>query len=75
MVQFFGRTEATDVRNGQLITVFRIPAFSEGMARRRANLNVRAKSLNNASIESIEQVAQGDLPGQGIYDATIISAR
>lgn len=75
MVRFFGETESTDVQNGTLTTVFRIPAFSQSMVRRRADLNIRAKDLANASIDNVEQVGQGDIPGQTIYDVTITSDR
>lgn len=75
MVQFFGHTESTDVQDNQLISVFRIPAFSEEMARRRARLNSRAKDMVNADIDSLEQVGSGDIPRQSIYDVTIVSDR
>ena len=75
MVQFFGHTESTDVQDNQLISVFRIPAFSESMARRRSQVNIRAKDMVNANIDSIEQVATGDIPGQKIYDVTVVSDR
>lgn len=75
MVQFFGRTESTDVQDDTLTTVFRIPAFSEAMVRRRASINIRAKDLLNADIQGVEEVAPGDIPGQTIYDVTVTSDR
>lgn len=75
MVQFFGRTESTDVEGDQLTSVFRIPAFSQEMARRRAQINIRAKDLQNAEIASMEEAQSGDIPGQTIYDITVESDR
>lgn len=75
MVEFFGRIESNSVRNGNQVTVFTIPAFSERLARRRAQTNARLKDLANAEIDSIENIGGTDLPGQNLYEVTVISQR
>lgn len=75
MVEIFGRIESNAVRNGSQVTVFAIPAFSERLARRRAQANARLKDLADAEIDSIENLGGTDLPGQNLYEVTVISQR
>lgn len=75
MVEIFGRIESNAVRNGNQVTVFAIPAFSERLARRRAQANANLKDLADPQIDNIEVVGQGDIPGQSIYNVTILSQR
>lgn len=73
MAEIFGRIERSTVENGTQVTVFRIPAFSEGLARRRAKVNSRLKGLNNFEIEEPEKVGDGSIPGQSVYDVKVES--
>lgn len=75
MVDIFGRIESNTVRNGNQVTTFAIPAFSEELARRRANANARLKDLQDPQIDDVEEVGQGSIPGQSIYNVTILSQR
>lgn len=73
MVEVFGRVEKSSTEQNELTTVFRIPAFSGGMAKRRAQGNIRLKGLSNADITGVQQVGEGSIPGQKIFDVTVKS--
>lgn len=76
MVDVFGSVETsrtTDEGNTEM--VYRIPAVSSTTARARARGNNRLKGLSNPSITGIEQVDQGDAPGQKIYEVTVEADR
>lgn len=75
MVEIFGRIERNIIRNGNQVTTFIIPAFSERLARRRTRANIRLKNLENADIDSIEPLESGDIPGQTLFEVTVISSR
>lgn len=73
MVQVFGTVEQSFSEEENQFTVFRIPAFSERLARRRGGANARIKGLSNFEVTNIEQVGQGDVPGQKLFDVTVQS--
>lgn len=71
MPQLFGTIERNAVEDGQQIITFRIPAFSEATARRRARVNSRLKGFEDASITATEKRGSADVPGQSEYDITL----
>jgi hypothetical protein len=75
MVEFFGKTKSSETMDDTIRMVFRMPAFSERGARRRAGINARSKKISNFDVEKIEEVESGQLPGQKIYDVTISAPR
>lgn len=75
MAQFFGQTESSETRNGVQVTTFRVPALSKRLATRRAKMNSRMKGMSNFRVEDTEEVESADIPGQTIYDITVISER
>lgn len=75
MVQVFGSVESTVLMDDVLITEFRIPAISKTLARQRARTNARLKGLDTPEITGIEELREGDLPGQTIYIVSVESLR
>jgi hypothetical protein len=75
MAEIFGRVESSETRNGNKVTTFRIPAISGKMATRRAKMNARLKGIKNYDVNEPEIVGDGDIPGQSIYDVTLVSER
>lgn len=73
MVDIFGQTKSSKRENGTHTIIYRIPAFSQGVAKRRANINSRVKGMDDFHISNIDRVGDGDLPGQGIFEITIDS--
>lgn len=75
MVELFGAVKTSMTEDGQQVTVFQIPAFTARLARRRARTNSRLKSLENAEVESVDEIGSGQIPGQQVYEVTVISSR
>lgn len=75
MAEFFGRTESSETTNGVQVTTFRIPAMTEGMARRRGKMNARVKGFDDYEIVDVQTVESGSIPGQTLYDITVSSQR
>jgi hypothetical protein len=75
MVELIGSIQNTKVENGQLVDEWSIPALSETMARRRVRANARLKNREGTSIQSLEKVRSGSIPGQTIYKITTVSSR
>lgn len=75
MAEVFGRVESTEVTDGKQITNFRIPAMAQNFAEQRASANIRLKGLTNGSITDVQQIDQGSIPGQKIYEVTVESDR
>lgn len=73
MVEVFGRVQNTEVTNGELVTIFRIPALSSRVARERARVNARLKGYSNISIGESEQAGDTDIPGARVYDVRVTS--
>lgn len=71
MVEIIGRLVNNTVRNDIQTTTFRIPALSKSGARARARANARVKGFSNFSVDRIERLRSGSIPGQEIYDVTI----
>lgn len=75
MAEIFGGVKTSMTEDGQQVTIFHIPAFSAGNARRRARANIRLKRLQNADVESVDEIGSGQIPGQSVYEVTVISSR
>mgnify|MGYP006273254443 CR=1 FL=1 len=75
MVEIFAVQEPTRTEEGNIIAPFRVPAVSERLARRRAIANARLKGWKSPSVQEVEEIASGDVPGQSIYEVTVISQR
>lgn len=76
MVQLFGSVERSIIKDdGTVETVYRIPAVSETTARGRARGNNRLKGLRNPEFQSVEPVADADIPGQTMYEVVVESSR
>lgn len=75
MVEVTGSVIEQSVENGSLRTVFRIPAQSEGLAVRQANLNAGLKGYSGIEVVNTEKISEGSLPGQSIYAVTVTSRR
>lgn len=75
MVEIFGRIESSESRNGTQVITFRIPAVSKRLATRRAKMNSRLKGIPDFNVNDTEKVGNAGIPGQSIYDVTVISER
>jgi len=73
MPQIFGVVEQSYQRNGKQHTVFRIPAVSQTVAKQRAKINARLKSLSGASVASIQSAGKSSIPGFTLYDVDVTS--
>ena len=74
-MQIFGVTESTRIVDGNIINEWRIPAQSEGLARRQARANARIKHGRRGEVEGIERVGSGRIPGQKIYLVEVSTQR
>jgi len=74
MPQIFGVVEKSYQKDGQQITVFRIPAVSKTIAKQRAKINARIKSLSGSSVSSVNQAGKSSIPGFKLFDVEITSA-
>lgn len=68
MVEIFGKVKRSEILNGQQEVVYRVPAFSERIARRRAAINSRIKGFEDFEIVSVRNVGSGNIPGQKLFD-------
>lgn len=75
MVEIFGRIEEQRVENGQQYTDFIIPAFSKRLAKQRAMQNARLKDYTSPEVDETENIGSGSIPGQTIYQVTVVSDR
>lgn len=75
MVEITGSLVQQREEDGDLVTVFRIPAFSASLARRRAMQNARFKDYASPEVEQTENAGKGDLPGQKIFLVSVRSNR
>lgn len=75
MVELFGQVESSESIDGEVEMVFRIPAFSRRIARRRAMVNGQVKGIEDAEITSVEAIDQGEIPGQNIFNVTVRGGR
>jgi len=75
MVEFSARTVTSSLDDGEQTIVFRVPAVSERTARRRARVNARIKGIAGGEVTDVEEVAQGDVPGQVIYEVEVTGQR
>lgn len=75
MVEIIGRIQSTDTANRTITDTWRMPAPTERFARRFARANSRVKGRSNYEIVSVEEIEDGDLPGQSIYEVVVQSER
>lgn len=75
MAKIFGSVEKSVVKNGKMMTVFRIPAFSKTLVKQRGKANSKVKGLDNYEVRNVETVGRGDIPGQKVFDVTVVSDR
>jgi hypothetical protein len=75
MVELIGKIASTKVQEDRIIDEWRMPAQTDGLARRQATANARIKGRNDVEIKSVEENGNGSLPGQSIYTVTTSSAR
>lgn len=73
--RIFGSVVESTLVDDQQEIVFRVPAFSETLARRRATRNARIKGVENPEVEEVEEVGSGTLPGQTIFLITVRGER
>lgn len=72
---FIGTVEESYSEDNKIFTIFRIPALSSSMARRRARMNAKIKGLNNIEITGVENLGEARLPGQKEFDVKVESRR
>lgn len=63
------------LRDGQEVFEFRVPAFSESIARRRASVNGSLKGMESPEIDSVERIGSGSIPGQSVFLVTVVGER
>lgn len=71
MVEIFGKIAGSEMRNGKQVFTFRIPALSRSVAQQRAKLNAGIKNMSNPQVVRVEEIQQGQLPGQTIYSVEV----
>lgn len=71
MVEFFGSVARSNVENGKQTVTFRIPALTKSGAKQRARGNARLKGMSNFSVGEPNNVGDGDIPGQKIFEVPV----
>jgi len=66
-MELFGTLLNTRSRSNEIVNEWRIPAQSEGLARRQARANARIKNGTSSEVSSVTQEGSGSLPGQKIF--------
>lgn len=75
MAELIGKTSSTEYDGDKVISTWRIPAQSKGLARRQAKANERIKGRKNVEVGDVEKIEDGSLPGQKIYAVEVTADR
>lgn len=75
MVSVTGTLIRSVIEDETEVMEWEIPAFSQRGAIGRARANARIKGMSNITVESSQEVGQGDIPGQSFYRVEVSSPR
>lgn len=69
--QITAQVQRSFLRDGKEVLELRLPAISEGAARRKAMANARIKDVSNAEIADVENIGSSGIPGRPLWVVTI----
>lgn len=75
MVEIIGTLEDTNTEENRIIDTWRLPAFTPRQAELQGRGNARIKGRKGFSVQSVEAIEEGRIPGQSIYRVTVVSER
>lgn len=70
-----GELIKSEIINGRQESIWRVPALSESIARRKAVLNMRIKGNEGIEVQSANKVGSGNLPRQDLFDVVVTAER